>query len=204
LVLLRHGRTQFNAEGRLQGQLDPPLDGVGRAEALSVAAAVRALTPAGVVSSDLARARTTAELIGLPFTTDERLREINLGTWQGLTLAAARERYPAEWASWREGGDGARGGGESYLDLAKRGVAAMLDALDQLGPAVSAEHPLLVVTHGGTARCIVSSLLELPEDLWWRVAGLRNCAWSRLEESRRGWRLLEYGGLPAFAGPADG
>ena len=89
VLLLRHGRTRWNAEHRFQGQADPPLDDVGRAQAYEVAGLVAALRPGVLVSSDATRAMQTAapigEVTGLQIKTDPRLRERSLGHWEGLT-----------------------------------------------------------------------------------------------------------------------
>ena len=112
LILLRHGRTAWNAERRFQGQLDPPLDEVGRMQAYEVAGLVAALRPDVLVSSDAARARQTAELvsaaIGLPVQADARLRERSLGHWEGLTRDEVAEKYPDEFADWIAGRDVSR------------------------------------------------------------------------------------------------
>src|SRR3954470_25067795 len=100
VVLLRHGRTAHNATGRIQGQLDVPLDSVGLAQAAAVAEALAEASPYAVVSSDLSRARETAlavsERAGAPLSLDERLREISLGAWQGLTSDEAAAQFPSE------------------------------------------------------------------------------------------------------------
>src|ERR1700759_3832419 len=84
LVIVRHGESVWNAEGRLQGQADPPLSPKGREEARGLAAAGGGALPPRVVSSDLIRARETAALLGHPDAeTDVRLREINVGEWEG-------------------------------------------------------------------------------------------------------------------------
>ncbi len=199
LTLLRHGRTDYNATGRMQGLLDIPLDDVGRAEVGEVTPGVRALAPGAVVSSDLLRARQTAEIIGLPFELDPRLREVDLGTWQGLTLEEVRERFPDEYAAWRRGEDVRRGGGETYAELADRAVPALLEAVDA-APGGS----LLAVLHGGTARAATARLLDLPPEAWWRLAGLGNVTWTRLENTGRGWRLIEHGSRPVSGGQVAG
>ncbi|MGZ6825872.1 MAG: histidine phosphatase family protein, partial [Mycobacteriales bacterium] len=91
LVLLRHGRTAHNADGRIQGQLDVGLDEVGRVQADALGTVFAAEPPSVVVSSDLSRAQDTAlavsRHVGLPLHLDERLRETHFGQWQGLTHA---------------------------------------------------------------------------------------------------------------------
>src|SRR5437764_15194656 len=91
VVLLRHGRTEWNATGRFQGQMDSPLDGIGRAQAEAAAVAVAPMRPDAIVTSDLSRAMDTAAAVaaeaGVEPVTDPRLRELFLGSWQGLTRA---------------------------------------------------------------------------------------------------------------------
>ena len=105
IVLVRHGRTAHNAGGMIQGQLDVPLDDVGREQARAAAAVLAELAPAVLLSSDLARAAATADAVGAaagtPVLLDARLRELQLGSWQGLTSEQARERFPQQWADWR-------------------------------------------------------------------------------------------------------
>ena len=91
IVLWRHGQTEWNMAGRLQGQTDVPLDEVGREQARIAARLLQSLKPSVIVSSDLSRAvdtaRALADLVGLDVLLDEGLRETFVGTWQGLTDA---------------------------------------------------------------------------------------------------------------------
>ncbi len=203
MVLLRHGRTADNAVGRFQGQLDTPLDGVGREQAAAVAAVLAQARPSVLLSSDLARAAATAaplgELIGVSARPDARLRELHLGAWQGLTGAEAAERYPDEHLAWREGRDVPRGGGETYAQAGARATACLLEALPELAPG----EVLVAVTHGGTARGVLGTLLEADPGQWWRFAPLGNACWSVLVEHPRGWRLERHGaGTAALEEPA--
>ena len=192
VVLLRHGRTEWNATGRFQGQLDSPLDGIGRAQAEAAAIAVAPMDPDAIVSSDLTRTRDTAAALaaalGHEVTFDERLREIDLGAWQGLTRAEARTQFPEEYAGWQAGEDRRRGGGETYAEVGDRAAACVVETLDALGPGSL----LVAVTHGGTARATIGTLLGLPPDTWWRLAPLANCRWALLADIGRGWRLEEH------------
>ena len=194
--MLRHGRTVENAAGRIQGQSDTHLDYLGHSQAMVIAPVVAAARPAAIVTSDLSRAVDTAAplaaLLGLTPTTDPRLRELDLGTWQGLTQAEAAVAHPEEAAAWRAGEDVARGGGESYRDAGVRGAAAITDALEALDPGAT----LVVVTHGGTARGAMAVLLEQDPADWWRYAPLGNCRWSLLVERRLGWRLEHHNAGP--------
>jgi glucosyl-3-phosphoglycerate phosphatase len=143
LFLVRHGESTYNAEGRLQGQADPPLSPRGRAEAEALAG----LLDGRVISSDLVRARETAALLGHPeVPTDARLREIDVGEWAGRLLT----EFPAgPEFSWR-GGPVVPPGGEAWPEFAER-VGAVVDAL-------LADGPWIVVAHGGVVRAAVTHL----------------------------------------------
>jgi glucosyl-3-phosphoglycerate phosphatase len=192
VVLLRHGRTEWNATGRFQGQLDSPLDLIGRAQAEAAAVAVAPMQPDGIVSSDLARALDTATAVsaesGNDVAIDPRLREINLGAWQGLTRAEARAQFPEEYARWQTGEDARRGGGETYAEVGARAAECAYEWLERLGPGSL----MVAVTHGGTARATIGTLLGMSPDSWWRLAPLSNCRWSLLADMGRGWRLEEH------------
>ncbi len=192
MVFCRHGQTAWNAVGRFQGQLDPPLDATGEAQAVRAAGLLATMRPDVLISSDLQRAVATAaplaQRCGLTAEADERLREIWLGEWQGLTTAEAKERFPDEHESWMQGRDIRRGGGETYAEAGARAVAAVRERLD----AVPTDGTLVAVTHGGTARAALGTLLELPADSWWRLAPVGNAQWSIAVAGKRGWRLAEH------------
>jgi broad specificity phosphatase PhoE len=199
--VLRHGRTAHNADGVIQGQLDTPLDDVGLGQAKAVAELFAALPLSVLVSSDLGRAAVTASAIGaasgVEVELDPRLRELDLGAWQGLTSDQARERFPDEHADWRSGRDVPRGGGETYRQAGERAAACLRAAL----PRVPGGGTLLAVTHGGTARAALGVLLELDRASWGRLAALGNTCWSTLVEAPWGWRLERHN---AGLGPAVG
>src|SRR5512136_235874 len=104
LVLIRHGQTDWNVEGRWQGQADPPLNDRGREQARFVAEYQSQFGFAALHSSDLRRAMETAQVIGaemrLPVIPQPRLREINLGKWQGMLAADIEAQYPDEFRRW--------------------------------------------------------------------------------------------------------
>jgi probable phosphoglycerate mutase len=198
VVLWRHGQTRWNLEDRFQGHTDVELDETGFDQAQRSARLLAALTPHSIVSSDLRRARDTAAVLarvsGLAVKEDPRLRETYGGTWQGLTVTEIRALDADAYALWRAGADVPAGGAESRSDVAARVTPAIIEALDE----VPAGETLVVVTHGGSARAAIGSLLELPMDRWAAVGGLSNCCWSVLEEFGVGWRLVEHnaGSLP--------
>ncbi|SHG50049.1 probable phosphoglycerate mutase [Jatrophihabitans endophyticus] len=175
LVLLRHGRTAWNAERRFQGHLDPPLDEVGRAQAYEVGALVAAMRPDLMVSSTLSRAVQTAGIVadvaGLPFTTDVRFRERGLGHWEGHTLDEVAAAYPEEYGEWAAGQDVERRGGETRDEVAHRSLAALAEL---------PEVPLtVVVTHGATAMSTANALLGIAQRTH-PLAPLANCHWTEL------------------------
>jgi probable phosphoglycerate mutase len=148
LVLVRHGRTAWNAEGRFQGQADPPLDETGWEQARAAAVGLRGLRPRAVVASDLRRAHQTAVMLGaacgLIPSTDRGLREVALGTWEGLERDEAARRFPAEYAAWTAGVDVRRGGGETQAEAGARVAAALIGFLWRAGPATT----VVAVSHG--------------------------------------------------------
>jgi broad specificity phosphatase PhoE len=181
------------------------LDEVGRAQALAVADALADAAPYAVLSSDLSRALVTAEAIAdrvrLPVEVDPRLREISLGSWEGLTGEEARAQFPAEHASWLAGEDLARGGGETYRQAGERATGCLEAAID----AAPAGATVIAVSHGGTIRGALGQLLGLGPADWWRFSPLGNTCWSVLVEGDRGWRLERHNtGLGPLVGAATG
>ncbi len=198
IVLWRHGRTQWNADGRTQGQSDVPLDDVGREQAASAAARLASLNPAALVSSDLSRAADTAQaladLTGLEVTYDKRLREIHFGEREGLTWDESVERFPEQMRRWLESQDVSFPGGESYVDTAQRFAAAVRDIADSMGP----DDTVVVASHGGAMRAGACEFLGFPPELWTALGGFANCNWAVLRQTRLGWRVEEWnaGSLP--------
>jgi probable phosphoglycerate mutase len=192
VVLLRHGRTEWNATGRFQGQTESRLDGIGRAQAEAAAIAVAPMRPDAIVSSDLTRALDTAHTVaaecGLEVAVDPRLREIHLGAWEGLTRAEARAQFNEEYHRWQTGEDARRGGGETYAEVGARCLEVINEWLDRLGPGCL----LVAVTHGSAARATIGTMIGMDPDTWWRLAPLSNCRWSLLADIGRGWRIEEH------------
>ena len=202
MLLWRHGRTAHNAAGRLQGQIDIPLDDVGLWQARTAAAALAArYRPTVVVTSDLGRARATAEMltaqVGLELVVDPRVRERSFGDWEGLTAAEIAERWPAEHAAWASGGEPHRPGGETREVVARRVSAAVTEHAQGL----SDDDTLVVVTHGAAIGLGVGGLLGLPSE-WRGIVGVSNAHWAELRLGRGplgpAWRLLGYN-----LGPTD-
>ena len=150
ILLARHGETDWNREGRFQGHADPPLNRTGRAQAVDLSVALMAEQLAAVYSSPLRRALETAEVLatshGLEPVPIDDLREVDVGSWSGLTRAEVEERFPAQFARWLDYGQGWEDG-ETYEEMGRRAVDALL--------RVAAAHDggrVLAVTHGGPIR----------------------------------------------------
>jgi probable phosphoglycerate mutase len=193
VVCWRHGRTAHNHGGVWQGQLDIPLDDVGRGQADDAAGAIGdslALgEPLSIVSSDLARARATAAALAAVTTAvtavevrlDRRLREINAGRWQGMTRAEIVEAGMGEdLAAWRRGEDVRVGGGERRSEVARRGAAALREHAEALDGGT-----LVVVAHGGLLRGSILDMLGLPGERWDLLGGLGNAHWAELSPGRQ-------------------
>jgi glucosyl-3-phosphoglycerate phosphatase len=184
LILVRHGESTWNAEERLQGQLDPPLSDRGREQAQALAGMVDGLPAERTVCSDLSRARQTAELMGVqPGRFDERWREIDVGSWGGRT-AAEIDAQGSELTNWR-GGPRTAPDGEPWDAFAAR-VAGAVDEL------VSAGGPWLVVSHGGCIRVTVAHITGADS---LHLGSPPNASMTVFELGRRP-RLLVYGSLP--------
>lgn len=199
VVLWRHGRTPFNAENRFQGQLDVPLDEVGRAQAAAAAAHLAQLSVHSVVSSDLSRAVDTAQaftaLTGHRLTRDPALREVDAGEWQGLLASEITEKWPEERAAWVRGEDVPMGGGETRTQLGTR----VADAVVRHADGVPDDGTLLVASHGAALKAGVLRLLGLPVTAGNALAGFRNCHWAVLIRRSQGWALQEYNAGPVGA-----
>ncbi|MEN6479899.1 MAG: alpha-ribazole phosphatase [Anaerolineales bacterium] len=171
IYLVRHGETRANAEMRYQGQNDTPLSEAGIEQAQRLAERLRSEAIERLICSDLARAWQTAEpvaqALGLAITPDERLREIDVGEWEGLTFGEIEQRYPALAAEWDHAGPEVRiPGGESANDVARRAEAVLAELR-----SAPDESSILLVTHGGwvqTFMCVALGV-ELQRRYQFRV-----------------------------------
>ena len=198
VLLWRHGQTDWNTVNRFQGHSDIPLNAVGQYQANLAASILVGMQPTKIISSDLSRARDTAQALGnltnLAIEIDIDLRETNGGLWEGKTGAENRAEDLQNFVRWIDGEDNPAGTtGEKRSDVANRAVSAIKRALGDLDNQL-----LVVTTHGGTARCVLGSLLNLPMANWGAVGGLSNASWSILQTNPRGWHLVEHnaGSIP--------
>lgn len=184
LVLVRHGESQWNAAGILQGHGGPGLTARGREQAAATARMLARdhLGLAAIARSDLPRVAETAapteELVPVTVQVDERLREIDVGSWSGLTRAQAAAADHERYAAWAGGQDVAPGGGETFAELRAR----VVEALDDLVARVRSEErrTVVVFTHGGPIRVAVAAALGLPVGGHRSVKPVGNCAVSVL------------------------
>jgi broad specificity phosphatase PhoE len=155
ILLARHGETTDNREPiRVQGFTDTPLNDTGRAQAAELGERMASSGVVSLWSSDLSRARETAEIVGgrlgLPVRLDPRLREANRGRWEGSRFIDIEPNEPELFAAWMRAGAGFRfPGGESLLDQQERVIAALEDI------HATGELPALVVCHGGSIRVML-------------------------------------------------
>ena len=162
LVVIRHGQTMWNAQGRQQGHLDSDLTPLGRRQAEAIADRFAGQTFDALYSSDLGRALRTAEYVAkkthLKIITDQRLRERNLGIFQGLTMAEVKEKYPDEHARYvQRNPDYVIPDGESIRQRNER--------ITRCADEIAARHPggqVLVVAHGGVASSLFRHALAIP------------------------------------------
>lgn len=206
LVLVRHGQTAWNLEGRAQGQTDVGLDDTGRAQAAALAPYIAAMAPTALWSSDLTRARETAAVLaaatGLEVRPDARLREFDAGERAGLTTAEFAERFPEAHASWRDGHiTGHVPGAETVAQV----TARMVPALREIWAATGPGETTVVVAHGACLRVSLLAFLGWPESLLGTLRGLDNCGWTVVEAGSdgHGVRLASYNETahPAVHGP---
>ena len=191
LFVLRHGQTAWNAQARIQGHLDMPLNAVGRWQAERLAKALQGEELAAVYASDLARARETAEPLArclqLPVVMDLRLRERHFGRFEGQTYEDIEATWPEEAARWRQRDpDFGPGGGERLIDFYERSV--------QAATLLARRHPgrtIALVAHGGVLDCLYRAALgiDLQVPRSWPVA---NAVINRLLWTPQGLSMLSW------------
>jgi probable phosphoglycerate mutase len=167
LLLARHGESDWNRDKRWQGFADRPLTERGRRQAEELADRLGETELEAIYSSDLERARATAEVVarrkGVEVRTMRDLREVDVGSWSGLTRAEAEARFPEAYARWLRGEEGWEDG-ETYEQLAARVVAA----IRRIAEAHDGQRAL-VVAHGGTIRAIHAAALGVDVHTYRRI-----------------------------------
>lgn len=180
LVLVRHGQTDYNREGRLQGQVDIPLNEAGLRQAASLAPVVAADPPDVLIASPLQRARETARVISrdtdLEVRTDEAFLERGFGQWEGLRGEEIRRRWPDEHADWRAHRPVLGLGVEDRPEVAARVASACRTLMENHHGGT-----VMVVAHGAAITLGITALLGLDTNDFRGIAGLENCHRSVLE-----------------------
>ena len=192
LSIVRHGRTEANAQGLLLGRLDPDLDALGVSQAAALAASLRSIDR--VVSSPLARTRRTAEAIaavaGVEVEIDERWIELDYGELDGTPLADV----PADlWARWRRDVDFAPSAGESLRDLGAR----VRDACDALAADAESGH-VVAVTHVSPIKAAAAWAMGVGDEVAWRMF-VAPASVTRIAVSSRGASLHGFNDVAHLA-----
>ena len=175
LYLIRHGEIENAADGRLLGRTDAPLSKRGLEQSHALAQALSEAELAAVYSSDLRRARMTAEIIGkrinLKVQENSAWREIDMGEWEGRTIAALHNESPTLVAQlFTDPASFQYPGGESLSDFIGR-VQAAVDQLLQ----THRSGDIALVAHSGVCRTIIGSVLGMPMQNWLRLAQDYGC-----------------------------
>lgn len=191
IFLVRHGETDWNREGRFQGQMDIPLNGMGLGQARSVAEALKEVSLDRIVASPLSRAVETArplgELKGLPVEVNRGFIEIGHGFWEGRTSGEVEVQWPGLLETWH--GQPERvtmPGGESLTDVQNRAWPALLRIAEGKGENIA------VFTHDAVLKVLLMKVLNCPIYSFWRFQ-LANASITLLELSDRGWRVQLMG-----------
>ena len=180
LLLVRHGETPWNLDGRLQGSTDVDLSEKGREQARLVAGRLSTTAIDLAYSSNQSRARETAEIIlegrDVPLHAIPELRERSHGVFEGLTAKERRQRYPDMFAaSLLNNLDFAPTGGETFRQTNRRMAAWAQDFRD-----AHLDSTVLVVGHGGTLRAAILGWLDLPDHTTFRFI-MANCSLSIID-----------------------
>lgn len=190
IYLVRHGETDWNQAGLLQGQTDIDLNAQGFAQAEEAAERLREVSFEIAFCSPLIRARHTAETIvgdrKIPLTTDDRLRELNFGPWEGVDIRTIKDENSQPFTN--PGSYIPPEGAESFAQLYARSGEFVQQVLL---PLEGTYETVLVVAHGGVNRSILNPVLQIPVSDFWRVH-MGNCATAVLECREGKLTVLEY------------
>ena len=168
-LLIRHGETAWNADGRIQGHTDVELTEVGLEQARLAAERLRNEKIDVVYSSDLKRASATGEAVAkihkLPVKTTPLLREANLGRWQGMTMQEVAEKYPKEYAAYSKDSINNRPPDAERLEDVIKRCRRFLDKVTELHPDAT----IAVACHGGTVRGLIAAALGAGPEIYRRI-----------------------------------
>ena len=165
IYLIRHGETENAEQRRYKGHIDVPLSAKGELQLEDVASRLSSVSLSAVYTSDLKRARRSAEIVAKPHNIepviDIAFKERNFGRWEGLTFKECRERFPEEFEAWvKNPVEASPVGGESTLDVKNRLIPALEELL--LRKQRNETSSISIVAHGGVNRIILCHLLGMP------------------------------------------
>ena len=205
ILLIRHGETPWNAERRLQGHIDIPLNERGLQQATALGQALAGEPLAAVLSSDLQRARQTAQAVAelqhLPVRTDALLRERCYGAFEGLLYADIAARYPHEYAQWQSRQiDAVMPSGERQAESFRQFYARANGAIARWAQQYDGQ-TIAIVAHGGVLECAyraaVGMSLDSPRDFQ-----VRNASVNRFSHADGKLHLVHWGNIEHLAAPA--
>jgi probable phosphoglycerate mutase len=202
LCIVRHGETAWNAEHRVQGQLDVPLNATGQAQALAAAKILSQEKFDAIYSSDLSRAlqtaQPTANLLSLEILLKKDLRERHYGIFERLTYAEVKTRYPEDYARFEaRDPEYAFRTGESLRDFSARSISVISRIADQ-----NRDRNILVFTHGGVLDKLYRFITGLPLSAP-REFGIPNAGLNRVELTPAGWQIRAWAGVAHLEGALD-
>lgn len=190
IILVRHGETTWNVEGRYQGQEDTPLSERGMAQAARLAEGLADVTIDRAISSPLKRSFITAETVcgrhGIAVSADERLSEINHGSWEGQLATEIQAAYPDDFARWHTAPHLVQmpDGGENLEDVRRR----VRDAFDDYVSKYDGE-TLLVAAHDAVNKAIICDIMGLDMSHFWQIKQDNTCI-NVLEHDGDSWRIV--------------
>lgn len=169
VYLVRHGETEWNAQMRFQGQTDVPLSSGGVAQAKLLASRLANEEIQAFYASDLLRARETAEILAGPHRMEVQffpeLRELNFGAWEGMTSKEIQEAFTGEITAWWNNPLNTRiPGGETLAEMVERNIIAIKRIVE-----INNGKKVVVVSHGGSIRSIIASVLGMDINKYWRL-----------------------------------
>ena len=202
LCIVRHGETAWNAEHRVQGQLDVPLNAIGHAQALAVSKVLSQEKFDAIYSSDLSRARQTAQpvasFLSKEILLEKDLRERHYGIFERLTYAEVKARYPEDYARFESRDpDYAFRTGESLRDFSARSIAVISKIVNQ-----HEDQSILVFTHGGVLDKLYRFVTGLPISAE-RDFGIPNAGLNRIELTSAGWQIRSWADVAHLEGALD-
>lgn len=173
IYLIRHGEVSWNSEGAYIGSTDLPLNDTGRLQAILLADRLKIKKLSTVYSSNLSRAFETAQIIaaphGLNVVSDERLREINYGGWEGLSAQQIMDKYPEAFSQWRKNASKVTiPGGESMSQMLERAYTAFMEIT-----LLHKDDDIAIIAHKIVNRTILCKLLDMPVENY-RIIGQDN------------------------------